>query len=250
MLGLSFDDLEGDSIRDWLGDGKIVDLKIKGSQIRGGLAQMIAREIAADPDNFVNTSHITVNGREVPVPPALMAQAQGIANQDSESFWDETTDVPAWLDGGSGGEFVFSEIGIQTLLSFIWSSLQTHSPIGVDLHDRHPGLYAESHVLLMDGNEVDPAMLLSRDVDLGGDNSRAESGTTFVFYNKLPYAGKIETGESPQFPDGVYQAVAVLAQQESPAPGVFNPTGTATVSFAWDGPDGAPAITVKRPTFS
>jgi len=83
------------------------------------------------------------------------------------------------------------------VLTWIDDQLIQHSPVG-QAHDPHPGLYQKSHELLADGVLTDPQ----------GVVPYAEE---YVFVNTAPYARKIETGESSQAPDGVYQAVAVLA---------------------------------------
>ena len=83
------------------------------------------------------------------------------------------------------------------VLTWIDDQLIQHSPVG-QAHDPHPGLYQKSHELLADGVQTDPHGIIPY----------AEE---YVFVNTAPYARKIETGESSQAPDGVYQAVAVLA---------------------------------------
>ena len=82
----------------------------------------------------------------------------------------------------------------QTIL-WIHSQLQMHSPV-------RTGRYRESHALFADGRQVLP---------IGPEIPVAEE---YVFVNLVPYARKIERGLSPQAPDGVYQAVAHLAQQQ------------------------------------
>lgn len=83
------------------------------------------------------------------------------------------------------------------VLAWIADQLVTHSPVGGG-GDKHPGLYQKSHVLFADGAEV----------EVGGVIPAASS---YVFLNATPYARKIEKGSSSQAPDGVYQAVAILA---------------------------------------
>lgn len=84
-------------------------------------------------------------------------------------------------------------------LAWISEQLAAVSPVGA-AHDTHPGLYQHSHILLADGVEVDPA-------------GEIPSAGEYVFLDSLPYSRKIEAGESRQAPDGVYEAVATLAQQ-------------------------------------
>jgi hypothetical protein len=86
------------------------------------------------------------------------------------------------------------------MLKWIEDRLVQHSPIGHD-HDKHSGLYERSHKLFADGVEVD------------ANASAIPDAVEYVFINTVPYARKIELGESSQAPDGVYQAVATLAQR-------------------------------------
>lgn len=65
---------------------------------------------------------------------------------------------------------------------------------------RRSGRYAESHLLFADGVEVSPGMTPE---DVG----------QFVIVSAVPYARKIERGESRQAPEGVYEAVAALASK-------------------------------------
>jgi len=100
---------------------------------------------------------------------------------------------------GDGGqidvEFEFAE----DILRWIAEQLEKHSPVGSG-QDPHPGLYQKSHVLYADGKEVE-------------DVSNTPPAAEYAFVNIVPYARKIEHGSSSQAPDGVYQAVAALAEQ-------------------------------------
>jgi len=78
-------------------------------------------------------------------------------------------------------------------LAWIMQQLQMHSPVLT-------GRYASTHELFADG------------VDVENPNA-APPAEEYVFLNIQPYARKIERGLSPQAPDGVYQAVATLAQR-------------------------------------
>lgn len=93
---------------------------------------------------------------------------------------------------------------INEALAWIFQQLQIHSPVLT-------GQYARSHELFADG------------VDVGNPNV-APPAEEYVFLNTQPYARKIEgyrglggvthrAPSSPQAPDGVYQAVATLAQR-------------------------------------
>lgn len=85
------------------------------------------------------------------------------------------------------------------VLEWIWEQLQLHSPRA--LPDPNPqAVYSLSHRLLADGV----------DIALG---SKVPAAQVYEFVNVVPYAGKIELGSSSQAPDGVYQAVAVLADR-------------------------------------
>lgn len=83
---------------------------------------------------------------------------------------------------------------IEDLLSWVGEQLIIYSPV-------KSGKYQRSHVLLADGVEV-----------TAGEPIPSEIGE-LVFVNTQPYARKIESGSSPQAPDGVYEAVATLARR-------------------------------------
>lgn len=82
---------------------------------------------------------------------------------------------------------------VNEALAWINTQLQMHSPV-------LSGRYAKSHELFADG------------VDTENPNN-APPAQEYVFLNIQPYARKIERGLSSQAPDGVYQAVATLAQR-------------------------------------
>ena len=82
---------------------------------------------------------------------------------------------------------------VNEALAWISTQLQLHSPV-------KSGRYAKSHELFADG------------VDTENPNA-APPAEEYVFLNTQPYSRKIERGQSPQAPDGVYQAVATLAQR-------------------------------------
>jgi len=82
---------------------------------------------------------------------------------------------------------------VNEALAWINTQLQMHSPV-------LSGRYAKSHELFADG------------IDTENPNV-APPAEEYVFLNIQPYARKIERGLSPQAPDGVYQAVATLAQR-------------------------------------
>lgn len=88
---------------------------------------------------------------------------------------------------------------VNDVLRWVADQLEMHSPVGSG-RDPHPGLYKKSHTLFADGQEVSVGAVLP-------------AAEEFVFINLVPYARKIELGSSSQAPDGVYQAVAILAQR-------------------------------------
>jgi hypothetical protein len=89
------------------------------------------------------------------------------------------------------GAIVFEFELLDEMFGWIDLQLITHSPV-------KSGRYQRSHVLLADGEVVDP------------DGSMPDA-REYVYINTQPYARKIEAGRSRQAPDGVYQAVAALA---------------------------------------
>lgn len=80
---------------------------------------------------------------------------------------------------------------VEDIFAWIEEQLVEHSPVLT-------GRYEGSHLFLADGVVADP-------------RGKVAKAGEYVFINAQPYARKIERGESPQHPDGVYQAVAVLA---------------------------------------
>lgn len=111
-----------------------------------------------------------------------------------------------WVDGRFGGaldtvkpsggkieiEFDLVDTGI---VRWIAEMLRQFSPVLT-------GAYRDSHVLLADGAEVDPF-------------GRIPQAKLYEFISTAIYAAKIERELSPQRPDGVYQAVALLAARRS-----------------------------------
>ena len=98
------------------------------------------------------------------------------------------------LDGlnADRGEVIFRDrvARANEALAWIYAQIVAHSPVLT-------GRYASEHVLLADGAKADP--------------SNPPPADRYVFMNLAPYARKIERGQSPRAPGGVYQAVAVLA---------------------------------------
>lgn len=99
-----------------------------------------------------------------------------------------------------GGVIVYEFELISEVLQWISVALEESSPVGSG-SDPHPGLYSHSHALFADGTLVDP-------------NSPPPNAAEFLFINSQPYARKIESGFSNQFPDGVYHVVAMMAKNK------------------------------------
>ena len=103
------------------------------------------------------------------------------------------------VDGSEGSEdnvrpdgiIVYEFALLDDLFAWIDQALIAHSPVKYGRYDR-------SNVLFADGVAVDPL----------GDVQQASE---YFFANTQPYARKIEAGESPQYPHGVYEATAALA---------------------------------------
>lgn len=93
---------------------------------------------------------------------------------------------------------------VSEALAWINTQLQIHSPV-------KSGLFAKSHELFADGEHVP-------------NPNNPPPAEEYVFLNVQPYARKIERGLSSQAPDGVYQAVATLAQKFG---------NTAKISFSY-----------------
>ncbi|WP_371346469.1 hypothetical protein [Ancylobacter sp. IITR112] len=91
------------------------------------------------------------------------------------------------------GTIVFEFDLLNDLFEWIGLTLMQHSPV-------LSGRYQESHLFFADGVEVEPGATLPE-------------AQEYSFVNAQPYARKIERGQSPMAPDGVYEAVATLASR-------------------------------------
>lgn len=91
------------------------------------------------------------------------------------------------------GTVVFAWQLLDDLLAWIADELERASP-------KKSGRYAASHLLFADGIEV-PA------------SSPVPDAAEYAFLNAQPYARKIERGLSEAAPEGVYEAVALLARR-------------------------------------
>ena len=92
----------------------------------------------------------------------------------------------------------------EDIVAFVAEELRKHSPVGSGKDDPHPGKYQASHMLYADGILVE-------------DFHRAPSAKEYLFVNILPYAVKIESGESALAPSGVYEVTASEAQKKYPS---------------------------------
>lgn len=107
-----------------------------------------------------------------------------------ETFVDGRAEAPLETVQPNG-VIVFEFELLGDVLIWIYQMLMKHSP-------RLRGDYQTSHLLFADDAEV-------------ADIEKAPPAAEYVFLNEQPYARKIERGLSPQAPDGVYEAVAALA---------------------------------------
>lgn len=92
-----------------------------------------------------------------------------------------------------GGVIVYEFKLATDLLEWIADQLRRHAPVLT-------GRFRDSFKLFADGVETEI-----------GDHMR--DSAEYVFVSPLPYARKIERGESDKAPDGVFEAVATLAAQ-------------------------------------
>ena len=91
------------------------------------------------------------------------------------------------------GVIVFEFDLLNDLFEWIGEMLVANSPVLT-------GRYASSHAFFADGVKVEP----------GADLPEAGE---YAFVSTTPYSRKIERGLSPQAPEGVYEAVALLARR-------------------------------------
>ena len=87
-------------------------------------------------------------------------------------------------------DYLFDVTATGELFEWILDQLMAHSPVKT-------GRYEHSHLFLADGALADPAS--------------PPKASEYEFISSLPYARKIERGESNQASEGVYQVVAALA---------------------------------------
>ena len=133
---------------------------------------------------------------------AFAAEAIAEAAQQNAKVLGRVPPYDVYVDGSEGAPLtsvkpegtIRAEFQlVNEALAWILEQLQKHSPVLT-------GRYASSHELFADGTDV-------------GNPNAAPEAEEYVFLNTQRYARKIERGQSPQAPDGVYQAVATLAQR-------------------------------------
>lgn len=90
------------------------------------------------------------------------------------------------------GTIVFEFDLVLDIFAWIYEQLVIHSPVLT-------GRFAESFVFTADGIPVDPMA------------ATVPPAAEYVFTNSQPYTRKIERGQSPQAPEGVFEGIATLA---------------------------------------
>jgi hypothetical protein len=133
---------------------------------------------------------------------AFAAESIADAAQQNKQVFGTVPPYDVYVDGQEGAALtdvkpdgvIRAEFHlVNEALAWIATQLEMHSP-------KLTGRYAKSHVLFADGAET-------------GNPDNAPPADEYVFMNTQPYARKLERGKSSQAPDGVYQAVATLAQR-------------------------------------
>ncbi|WP_173087366.1 hypothetical protein [Devosia sp. 1635] len=121
---------------------------------------------------------------------------------DNAKVIGQVPDYEVTVDGRRGAP-ISSVRGDGVIVAEFDLLLEVFAWIGAQLVSNSPvrsGLYSRSHVFFAGGVEVDPAGVVPE-------------ADEYVFLNAQPYARKIEKGLSAQAPDGVYQAVAIVANR-------------------------------------
>ena len=113
-----------------------------------------------------------------------------------DTFVDGRAEAPLTSVNPDRGVIVFRFQLATELFEWIDEMLIVHSPVGST--PKSPE-YSKSHLFFADGVQADPL--------------QPQTGEVFVFLNSTPYSRKIERGQSKQAPDGVYEAVAAMAQR-------------------------------------
>jgi hypothetical protein len=134
-----------------------------------------------------------------------VVEQENIAKQINERILGRFVDVKTFVDGTldkvenirSLASIVTVQFQIaENVLAFVAKELEKQSPY-------KSGNYVRGNVLFADGILID-------------DISKAPSASEFMFVNIVPYALKIESGESPMAPNGVYEVVAQIAKNQFP----------------------------------
>ncbi len=129
-------------------------------------------------------------------------EALAQAEQQNERVLGHVPPHETFVDGSPGrsvdtvapdGTIIFEFELLTDLFTWVHEQLVVHSPV-------LSGRYSKSHLFYADGAEIDI-------------NGQIPQASEYVFVNIQPYARKIERGESPSAPEGVYEAVATLARQ-------------------------------------
>jgi hypothetical protein len=129
-------------------------------------------------------------------------ESLALAEQQNEHVLGHVPPHETFVDGSPGrsvdavtpdGSVVFEFELLTDLFTWVHEQLVAHSPV-------RSGQYSKSHLFYADSSEA----------DITGQVPQASE---YVFVNVQPYARKIERGESPSAPEGVYEAVAALARQ-------------------------------------
>lgn len=111
-----------------------------------------------------------------------------------DTFVDGRTDERLATVNPDKGVIVFRFQLALEIFEWIEDILIMSSPVGKE--PKSPE-YSKSHVFFADNVQADPANPPPADV--------------YVFLSTVPYARKIERGQSKQAPDGVYEGVAAMA---------------------------------------
>jgi hypothetical protein len=104
----------------------------------------------------------------------------------------------------AGGVILFRFNRIGPVFDWIYQELLSRSPVGPD----KDGHYRDDHWVFLNGDrieapEVETTLLVG-------------AGSEIVIADLRPYARKIESGESVQAPDGVYEVTAIGARKKFP----------------------------------
>ncbi len=155
----------------------------------------IARDIALIIDEELSPE---AQGRKLAeAAQEALIEAQGV-NQRALGYvpdHDTYVDGARRADLGSvrGGSTITFEFQLLSdVIQWVDEQLIIHSPVKTER-------YARSHIWFADGVEFDPLKPIPAE--------------EYIALSSVPYARKIERGQSQQAPEGVYEAVATLAKR-------------------------------------